>query len=161
MTSLEQMQRLIEELGPATDEVLEVQQHGDTSWALVIDDTTAFYLDFVADRQVLILSTDLGTPEEDSRDSAYQIALLSNFNWSQSGGIKLGLEAPDGNLVLMFEVNAASLDLTTLQQALGFFAEKNLAWRTLIHTGLGFSSGSAPALGEEFSAVPLGGAIRV
>ncbi len=137
MASLEQIQLIIEELGPATEEVLEVQQHEEAAWTVVLDEATAVGLDFMADQEKLVLSMELGAVPEDRKTASYEFMLLYNFNWPQSGGIKLGLDAPEGNVVLMFELNVSQLELPELQHILASFVEKARAWRELVAIGLG------------------------
>lgn len=137
MPSLDRIQLLIEELGPATEEVAEVQQQGEGEWTVFFDDESAVGLDFVPEQEKLVLSAELGAPPAEGKAATYEFVLIYNFNWTESGGIKVGLDAPDGSLELMFELNSASLDLPTLQLVLASFAEKARAWRELIAAGIG------------------------
>lgn len=137
MSPLEQIQLLIEELGPATDEVMEVQQEGESAWTVFFDEETGIGLDFIEDQNKLVFSMDLGILPEERKASSYEFILIYNFNWVQSGGIKMGLDASEGNIVMMFELNASSLDLQMLQNILLSFIEKGKSWRELIAVGFG------------------------
>ncbi len=135
MTSLEHIQRLIEELGPATEEVVEVHQQEEGSWDVSYADETRVGLDHMADQDKLMLTTELGPLPEDRKAHSHEFLLIYNYAWTQSGGIKMGLEAPGGNVVMMFELNASSLDLQTLQGILASFVEKAGCWRELVAAG--------------------------
>ena len=137
MTSLQQTQQLIEELGPASEELAEVLQHGESAWSVIFEDDKSVDLDFMEDQNKLVLSMELGAPPEDRRASTYEFILLYNFSWKESGGIKMGLDAPEGNVVMMFELNTAGLELQTLQNVLMSFFEKGSAWTDLIAAGVG------------------------
>ena len=146
MISPEQIQCLIEELGPATEEVDEVQQEDETAWHIFFADETVVVLDFVADQEKLVLSTGLGAPPADRRAATYELLLIYNYNWQDSGGIKMALEpeAPgpsegetQGEIVMLFELNANALDLPGLQQVLTNFRAIANPWRDLVAVGFG------------------------
>lgn len=165
MPSLDRLQLLIEELGPATEEVAEVQQIGEGEWTVFFDDETSVGLDFVPEQEKLVFSAALGAPPAETKAATYELVLIYNFNWPQSGGIKIGLDSPGGSLELLFECHAASLDMPTLQQLLTSFAEKARAWRELVAAGIGGTGEGAAAsqeiLGEASVLDHLPSAIRV
>ena len=135
MASLEQIQLLIEELGPATEEVVEVQQSAETSWDIFIDETESIGIDIMEGQDKLMLSSELGRPPDELQAATWQWMLVYNFAWQNTGGIKLALEAAGGNVVMMFELNSATLDLPTLQSALINFAVKARLLRVAIVAG--------------------------
>lgn len=136
MAPLEQIQLLIAELGPATEEVAEIQQHGDSSWEVFFDEETAVGIDVMEGQNKLMLSIDLGSPPDDCKITTFQCLLVYNYAWESTGGVKMGLEAPDGAIQMMFEINSADLDLMTLQNVLVQFSEKARVWRGLITAGI-------------------------
>lgn len=148
MTSLDHLQRLLEEVGPATEEVEEVlQQHtagqeGAGEWTVRWageEEELEVTLEFVPDQEKLVLGTSLGAPPEARRAACFELALLYNFNWADSGGLKIGLDAPgaEGGLELMFDAGTAQLDLPGLQNVLTNFALKAALWRRLVAAGAG------------------------
>lgn len=146
MTSIDLLQRLLEEVGPATEEVEEVLQHttgkeGAGAWTVrwAGEEELEVTLDFVPDQEKLVLGTSLGAPPEARRAACLELALLYNFNWADSGGLKIGLDAPgaEGGLELMFDAGTAQLDLPGLQNVLTNFAHKATVWRRLVAAGAG------------------------
>lgn len=136
MTSSDQIQLLMEELGPATDEVTDVIREADASWTIALVDETVIGFDLVEDQEKLMLSTELGEPPEERRAFFNELFMVYNFNWVQSGGVKIGLESPNGEYVMMFELNAAGLSLQKLQMVIANMARQSLAWRELIAIGM-------------------------
>jgi hypothetical protein len=151
MKSPDQIQLLMEELGPSTEAVNEVRRDGDTAWFVGLEEEMAVGLDFVEAQGKLVLSVSLGAPAPDSKSDCHEFVLVFNFNWVQSGGLKIGLEAPEGDYVLMFELNAAHLDLPTLQQTLLNLAQNARAWRQLIAAGVGAKAASQHLGGSTLS----------
>lgn len=126
----------MEELGPATDEVTDVLREADASWTIALEDETVIGIDFVEEQEKLLLSTELGEPPQERRSFCNELFMVYNFNWVQSGGVKIGLESPNGEYVMMFELNAAGLSLQKLQMVIANMARQTLAWRELIATGM-------------------------
>lgn len=147
MPSSDQIQLLMEELGPAMDEVTDILREADTSWTIALEDETVIGLDLVAEQEKLVLSTELGEPPEERRAFCNEFFMVYNFNWVQSGGVKIGLESPNGEYVMMFELNAAGLSLQTLQMVIANMARQSLAWRELI--ALGMEGATSPESGFE------------
>lgn len=145
MTLPERIQVLMQELGPATEEIEAVQQIKDEpEWTVFFDEDTAVGLDLILEQEKLVLSMNLGAPPAEHRASTYELVLLYNYNWTDSGGAKIGLDAPEGELSLLFELNASELNLPTLQRVLMSFLQKAQAWRELV--ALGVRSGRTPEM---------------
>jgi hypothetical protein len=138
----EQIQGLIEAVGPEVEAVQAVGQTGDTEWAVMFDTDTTVMLDLVTEQQKLVLSIDLGRPAQESRLATYETMLAYNVLWQETGGVKMGLGGTNGRLVQMFELNTAGLDLDLLASVLEGFVAKALVWREQIAQG----AGSAEAL---------------
>jgi hypothetical protein len=135
MASQEEIQALIEAVGPKVEAVQAVGQTGETEWAVVFDEDTTVLLDLVPEQRKLVLSIDLGRPEPASRLATYETMLAYNMLWQETGGVKMGLGGANGRLVQMFELNAAGLDLDLLAQVLEGFVAKALVWRGQIAQG--------------------------
>ena len=87
----EQIQGLIEAVGPQVEAVQAVGQTGDTEWAVMFDADTTVMLDLVTEQQKLVLSIDLGRPAQESRLATYETMLAYNVLWQETGGVKMGL----------------------------------------------------------------------
>jgi len=87
----EQIQGLIEAVGPQVEAVQAVGQTGDTEWAVMFDSDTTVMLDLVTEQQKLVLSIDLGRPAQESRLATYETMLAYNLLWQETGEVKIGL----------------------------------------------------------------------
>ncbi len=132
-----QVQGLIEALGARNDEIEVITRNGDAQWSVGFDEDTVVTLDLVADQAKLVLSAPLGRPPTEQRLAAYEAMLSYNMLWLETGGLTMGLGGAHGELVQLFELNAADDDLTLdlLDVVLVNFAEKARMWRRVIAEG--------------------------
>jgi hypothetical protein len=135
MASRERIRELMEALGPSDEEIAAITQNGDDQWAVAFDEDTIVLLDFVEDQAKLVLSIDLGRPAPASRAAVYETMLNYNTLWPETGGVKMGLGGSDGELVQMFELNAADLDGERLRTVLEGFILKARMWRGFVAEG--------------------------
>jgi len=122
-------------------------------WHLVWDDGTAIHVDYARETERIVLSTGLGQPRAAAREPVYDMLLVYNGAWRETGGARLALDEPGGEVMLLFDVTAVGLDVSALQGVLANLREVGALWRRLIARG---SSGSGEALPF---AMPMG-AIR-
>lgn len=159
MTTLEQVQQLIEELGPATSEVAAVQQSDEASWEAAFADDTIVQIEFDEGRQTLVFTADLGPLPSEQQAASLMNLMIFNGAWTATGGLRMGLDAPDGHVLLMFDLSAAALSLQTLQDYLSAFANHASTWQAVIPSG--FGSIITGAAGGEFHESALPSGIRV
>jgi hypothetical protein len=157
MADREQVQRLIEELGPASDAVVAIRQYGDTSWLVAFDEATEVELDYDAGRGMLALAIDLGMPAPAARARICETLLTTNFLRQETGGLTMALEAPDGAAVQMLDLNAEGLDLATFAMVLDNFVAQAREWRALV--GTAGEPGEAPPADDDPRFAP--GMLRV
>ena len=133
---VEQVQGLIEALGARNDEIEVITRNGDAQWSVGFDEDTVVTLDLVADQAKLVLSSPLGRPPTEQRLAAYEAMLSYNMLWLETGGVTIGLGGAHGELVQLFELNAADdLTLDLLDTVLVNFAGKARMWRRVIAEG--------------------------
>ena len=103
---------------------------------LVVDDSTVVYADFIAAGERLMLSIELGRPPEASRHRVYELLLLYNHAWPDTGGVRMALESQGGPIVQLFETDTNDLDIAGLRNVLGGFIELARHWRDGITRGV-------------------------
>lgn len=130
-----QVHALMTEIGPALElaEVTEIE--GDNRWILVIRDGTVLFVDYDPEDQRLWLSADVGAPPPGDRLRLYELMLLYNAQWQQTGGVRLALDGPEGDVVQAYDLPLAGLDLHHLQQVVRNFGDMLEAWRKIVSTG--------------------------
>ena len=135
MADFDQIQQLILELGPTTEQIEEIQEEAGAAWTVFFADSTVG-IDYVEDQDKLVLSSGVGRLPEGDREKSYQFLLFYNNAWDQTGGIKMALESEEGDVLMMLDLNASFLDLNTLRDILLRFEEKAVAWRAAVATGI-------------------------
>lgn len=150
MATTEQIEVLFQEIGPATEEVTGVYQDGPEIWRVIVHDTTEVELLFDPEQEKLVLSCAVGSPPEDRRLKTYELLLVYNYAWQQTGGIRMALEGPEGEVALMFELNASDLSLQLLQTVIVNFADRAELWREVVAVGAGEMVEEKPEMFSNF-----------
>jgi hypothetical protein len=157
MTGPSRVRALMRDLGP----LLELEQvsvfDGEREWALMVDEETIVHADYVEADDRLMLSIELGQPPEASRHRIYELLLLYNHGWPETGGVRMALESPGGTIVQLFETGAGDLDLIGLRNVVVGFVELARHWRGGIMRGI--ETEAAEGAGD-FDRLMMLGAIR-
>jgi hypothetical protein len=128
MTTIEQIEHLVKELGPAMPEIDAIVQTEDPSWAIQFSDETIIILEPADDPSRIVISTELGAAAEAQQRTVYETMLCYNLMWRDSGGIKIGLAGPQGALIISTDVCIESLTLQELQQEIQRFLTIARSW---------------------------------
>jgi hypothetical protein len=116
MTTIEQIENLVKELGPAMSDIDAIVQTEDPSWAIQFSDETIIILEPADDPSRIVISTELGAAAEAQQRTVYETMLCYNLMWRDSGGVKIGLAGPQGALIISTDVCIESLTLQELKQ---------------------------------------------
>lgn len=110
----------------------QVSQHGEDLWIIVLDEDFVIEIEQDVDRQMLVLSVSLGEARADGRSDTHDLLLRVNARWRDTGGIRFGLDGPDDELVLNFDVPIEGLDTDGLGTRLFEFTDAALGWREFV-----------------------------
>ena len=135
-TNLERMQIMMEEIGPAMSEIEAVIQSEEKNWAIQFEDQSIVMLEWAENPDRIVLTAILGTPSESMQLSVYETLLCYNLLWKDTGGVKMALSGPGGELVLLYELFAANLNRNELQTVLINFVSISQVWSVYV-TGEG------------------------
>jgi hypothetical protein len=152
MTDSERVRSLLTDIGPAMDLAGVSEMADGGPWALGDQDGTVIHVEHMAEDDRLWLSADVGTPRAEDRLRLYELILLYNAQWQQTGGVRIALDSPDGRIVQAYDVAASGLDVTRLRTLLGNFRRTLDGWRTIV------AGERAPDM--DFPAMPGPGVIR-
>jgi hypothetical protein len=123
---------LMTEIGPAMD-LAEVTQLSDAGpWVLGDEDGSVTFVEHMPEEDRLWLSADIGVPRAEDRPRLYELMLLYNAQWQQTGGVRIALDAPEGRVVQAYDLPASGLDLTRLRVILGNFRLTLDGWRRIV-----------------------------
>jgi hypothetical protein len=142
-TNLERMQIMMEEIGPSMSEIEAVIQSEEKNWAIQFEDQSIVMLEWTDSPDRVVLSAMLGTASESMQLSVYETLLCYNLLWKDTGGVKMALSGPGGELVLLYELFASNLSLNELQTVLANFVSIAQVWSVYV---TGESDQAAPAL---------------
>ncbi len=134
MANVEHINRLFEETGPAMNDVDSVYRTDEFQWTLFFDEERSVDFEFDMPQQKLVLTTNVGCPPEESRSSLFGLLLTYNSLRSDNGGVMMAITGTeiDDQVVQTFELNAAELQLQTLQNVVRNFHQKAELWRQAI-----------------------------
>ena len=135
-TNLERMQIMMEEIGPAMPEVEAVIQSEEKNWAIQFEDQSIAMLEWAESPDRVVLTAMLGIPSETMQLSVYETLLCYNLLWKDTGGVKMALSGPGGELVLLYELFASNLNRNELQTVLINFVSISQVWSVYV-TGEG------------------------
>jgi hypothetical protein len=152
-TNLERMQIMMEEIGPIMSEIEAVIQSEEKNWAIQFDDQSIVMLEWIENPDRLVLTAMLGTPTDSMQLSVYETLLCYNLLWKDTGGVKMALSGPGGELVLLYELFSSNLALNELQTVLTNFVSIAQVWSVYV---TGESDQAAPALPSSLDMLHLG-----
>ncbi len=136
-TTIEQIQQLIQELGPHMQDIDAIVQTEEPSWAIQFSDETIVIIEAAEDPARMVFSAELGSANDTNQHAVYEALLCYNLMWRDTGGVKIGLAGPQGALIISTELCLESLMLNDLQLTLKNFLKITRSWQ-------GFVSQTAP-----------------
>ncbi len=131
-SNLERMQIMMEEIGPSMPEIEAVIQSENTNWAIQFEEQSIVMLEWAEQPDRVVLTTLLGTPSESMQLSVYETLLCYNLLWKDTGGVKMALSGPGGELVLLYELFAPNLNLSEMQVVLTNFLNIAQVWSVYV-----------------------------
>ncbi len=131
-TNLERMQIMMEEIGPSLPEIEAVIQSEDKNWAIQFSDQAIVMLEWAENPDRVVLTSLLGAPSESMQLSVYETLLCYNLLWKDTGGVKMALSGPGGDLVVIYELFSTDLTLGELQTVLTNFVSIAQIWTVYV-----------------------------
>ena len=128
MTTIEQIESLVKELGPAMPDIDAIVQTEEPSWAIQFSDESILIIEPADDPSRMVVSAELGVAAEAQQPTVYETLLCYNLMWRDSGGVKIGLAGPQGSLIISVDVCVEGLTLMALQQELERFLKIVRSW---------------------------------
>ncbi|MDO8298162.1 type III secretion system chaperone [Lacisediminimonas sp.] len=145
--SLELAQLLMQELGPQTPEIDAVMQQDDTNWVLMLEDESAVAIEWTGNPSRLVLSANLGHPSEGSQLSVYETLLSYNLLWQDTGGVRMAIDGPQGEVMLIYDLFDDHLTVAELQTVVLNLTSIASIWRDYVKKDSNASS--LPPIGSE------------
>ncbi|MCG8652939.1 MAG: type III secretion system chaperone [Pirellulales bacterium] len=164
MSELSQFDRLMCELGPYDQNIEFIDRPDENYWLVAYSDETVVEVETNDDDSKITLTTILGNladvvnSDDDQQDDTgldeneFLTMLLSyNFLWQDSGGIRLALDGPERNVVMLLDVFAGELELGNWAGILNQFVEIGKAWHESFFAASPLASGADDSADETLS----------
>ncbi|MCM0045191.1 MAG: type III secretion system chaperone [Burkholderiaceae bacterium] len=131
-TNLHRMHIMMEEIGPFMPSIEAVIQSEEKNWAIQFDDQSIVMLEWAEKPDRVVLTAMLGAPSESMQLSVYETLLCYNLLWKDTGGVKMALSGPGGELILLYELFSTDLTLNELQTVLTNFVSIAQVWSVYV-----------------------------
>ncbi len=132
-TTIEQIEQLIQELGPTMQDIDAIVQTEEPSWAIQFSDETIVIIEAAEDPARMVFSAELGNASETAQRAVYEALLCYNLMWRDTGGVKIGLAGPQGALIISSELCLEGLLLNDLQLTLKNFLKITRSWHGFVN----------------------------
>ena len=140
--------QLMSEIGPLLELAAVIESDDGDGWILAIDEDDSVLVELDEAEGRIFLSAEVGLPDDAARPGLYETLLVYNAQWHTSGGVRMALDAPGGEVMQILELPAAGLDAARLAQVFVAFLEVLSGWRAVAAGGPGGGDGlDAPERG--------------
>jgi hypothetical protein len=145
--SLELTQMLMQELGPQTPEIDAVLQQDDSNWVLVFEDETSIVIEWADTPARLVLTSSLGRANEDAQLGIYETLLSYNLLWQETGGVRMAIDGPQGEVMMIYDLFDDHLTVADLQTVVLNLTSIAGIWRDYVRKDP--RNSSLPPIGNE------------
>ncbi len=132
--NLQKFQIMMEEVGPEVSDIETVIQNEDRDWAIQFEDQTIVTLEWADNPDKVVLSTILGKPTQKNQLSVYETLLCYNLLWRDTGGVKMALGGPEGEILLIYEMYMQETNLNEFKTVLLNFLNIAKVWEVFIQS---------------------------
>lgn len=138
------------EVGPETENLSVIVQDDDSSWTLAFENevTVLVLVEWADEPARLVLTADIGTPPAGRAAQVHKTALSYNTLWRETGGARIGMGGEEGDLLLVRELDAESVQGGDLASVLEQFAAVAQWWEGYVTSEEIAIPASAPAMAQ-------------
>jgi hypothetical protein len=129
---LERAQILMSELASGMPEEGTVSQVDESLWTVRFEDSSALLVQWANTPARLVLSATLGRAQAEQQPALYEILLSYNLLWQETGGVRIGMDGPQGELTMIYDFFADLLSPSTLRTVVLNLANLARVWRAYV-----------------------------
>ena len=122
---------MIEEAGPRDDAIAAIIQSGETTWQVHYGECE-IDCEYEPTLQRLMLTIPVGVVAPERQARVYETLLAFNLIWRDTGGVRMALAGPNGQVVQMVDLTGAELSTDLLLTVMTNLVEKADIWRDFI-----------------------------
>ena len=127
--------QLLTEAGPLIGDVAISESDDGNAWVVIFNEDTEVFIELDDEGSKVVLSANIATPDVNQRLTVYELILQVNSQYLQTGGLRFGLEEPEGNVEMIADLSLHELNATTLANVVADFASRIVEWRQTVHVG--------------------------
>jgi hypothetical protein len=144
------LQSLLAGLGPDWPAVVATDRADADTWLIALDDAQVVIVEWVAERDRILLTTPLGTPSAERRIEVYETLLGFNSLRRKNAGMHMAVQSAKGSVLACADLDPDCLTAGSLQEGLQQFIAAAREWSSYV---------TAPADTPEYRRPPpsLGG----
>ena len=132
MATMEQIEILMSDVGPVLDPLAIDAMPEAKCWGIAMEEDLSVLVEFDEQKNCLVLACELGAPPPGDRTALYELLLQLNYHWGATGGNRMAINGPGGEVVQVYEMGADGLHATRLSAVLRTFSEVSKAWRQVV-----------------------------
>jgi hypothetical protein len=123
---------LITELSSVLPHAVVLSQVEESLWTVQFEDGSALSIRRADTPERLVLSASLGRAQSEQQFALYEVLLCYNLLWQETGGVRIGMDGPQGELVLVYDFFANAPSANTLRTVVLNVAELARIWRAYL-----------------------------
>lgn len=116
--SRETARLLLQEVAALTPQITSLDKGEDDAWLLSFDDKPEILVEWADQPERLVLSACLGRATEPQRLAVYETLLSYNLLWQDTGGVRMALDGPEGEVFLIYDLFDDQVSVVDLQGVL-------------------------------------------
>lgn len=138
---LNELNFLMDQLANSVDGIMVEKAPDDNAWGVAFTEGQFLLIEYTEELKKLVISSDLGKPRIEDRKGFYEMLLLVNSQWRETGGIRFALDGPDGSVQLLADQQAEGIHANHLCALLITLDSYAQTWRKFIEE---YQGGSTP-----------------
>ena len=109
-----------------------IAYEGGGAWQVDLDEGRYLDVEYDDSLRRLVITGGIGAAAEHARPALYETLLQYNFIWTETGGVRMAVDASTNQVVMMFEVAVSELDTSKLAMVLGNMAASQRGWQEIV-----------------------------
>lgn len=130
--NIDSMNRLVEDFARGSTGDLVITADAEGFWIVSLGNQSLLTLEWADQPPRLISTVHLGKVDEHRRTAVYEVLLTYNRLWQETAGIRMALDGPEGEVVLLHELSADALTVVDLSAALARVCHVSSGWRRFV-----------------------------
>lgn len=127
---IENIQNMIVQAGTLRDPEM-IARYKDTQWAICFQNDLIIAIEYIENKEQLVLFSEIGKPGVQNQLHLYQTILVFNSLYKDNEGMALGLDELNGNVIMTVK-HPANQNVPEFVNSLERFHQQVLNWKSII-----------------------------